>query len=47
MTIELTFTPESYAEFMNLDLDYVKENWESIHERLVQEANNIFNSLSL
>ena len=40
----ILFTPESYAEFMNLDLQYVTENWDSIHEKLVQELNDIFGS---
>ena len=41
--IEVNFTPESYSEYMNLDVEYVKENWESIHERLMEEMNEIFN----
>lgn len=44
MKISLKFTPESYAEFMNLDLDYVKTNWEDIHKKLIEEANQIFGS---
>lgn len=40
MTIKLD--PESYAEFFNLDLDYVLEHWDEISLRLELEVKTIF-----
>jgi hypothetical protein len=44
MKIEVNFDPESYAEFMNMDLDYVKENWDTIYPRLIEELNSIMSN---
>jgi tRNA A37 threonylcarbamoyladenosine dehydratase len=39
--ITITFDPESYAEFMNLDLNYVLDNWDDISTRLEMELKSI------
>jgi tRNA A37 threonylcarbamoyladenosine dehydratase len=40
--IKITIDPQSYAEFMGLDLDYVIENWDTMLPKIIQECENIF-----
>ena len=42
MTTSLTYDPQSYAEFMGLELDYVLENWTEIKESIEKEIEDIF-----
>ena len=45
MTTSLTYDPQSYAEFMGLELDYVLENWTEIKESIEREIEDIFGHL--